>query len=114
MHDVGEKIKKLRTKLGYSQQELAEFCDIKREVISYYENGVREISLLHLDNIANYLGVDMESLMDNDINEMHPDIELAFRAETLSASDRKEISNFKTIVRNYLKMKRIEADGVEA
>lgn len=114
MSNVGAKIKKLRTNFGYSQQELADYCGVQREIISYYENGTREISLLHLEKIASYLSVDMESLMDDEINEMHPDFELVFRADQLSVSDRNQIADFKEIISNYLKMKGIEANGVGA
>jgi len=44
---IGNNIKLFREKLGLSQLEIANYCGINREVLSYYENGNRDVSLLH-------------------------------------------------------------------
>lgn len=108
---IGNNIREFRTKLGLTQDELALFCGIQRTMISYYETGEREVSLLHLDKIAEYMNIDMDVFLEEDPQELKPDLALAFRANELSASDRESIASFKSIVKNYLKMKKIEADG---
>jgi transcriptional regulator with XRE-family HTH domain len=110
---IGNNIREFRTKLGITQDELASYCGIQRTMISYFETGEREISLLHLDKIAEYMNIDMDAFLKENTNEIKPDLALAFRANELSASDRESIASFKSIVKNYIKMKKIEADGVE-
>ena len=108
---IGNNIREFRTKLGLTQDELASFCGIQRTMISYYETGEREVSLLHLDKIAEYMNIDMDVFLEENPQEIKPDLALAFRANELSATDRESIASFKSIVKNYLKMKKIGADG---
>lgn len=111
---IGKNIKAFRQKLGLSQAEVAEYCGIQREMISYYENGTREVSLLHLEKIAEFLNIDMDTFLEENPVDIQPDLALAFRANDLSAADRDSIAYFKRIVKNYLKMKNIETNGTSA
>ena len=111
---IGKNIKLFREKSGVSQEDIADYCGIKREILSYYENGKREVSLLHLDKIAEFLNIDMDIFFEENPLEIQPDLALAFRANELTPSDRDQIVYFKRIVKNYLKMKTIEADGIQA
>lgn len=40
MLSIGEKIKMLRTKMGYTQEELAEYAGTKKQTIHKYETGI--------------------------------------------------------------------------
>jgi transcriptional regulator with XRE-family HTH domain len=111
---IGENIKNFRTRLGISQQELADYCNISRELISYYETGKREVSLIHLEKISEYMNIGFEVFLEENSSEIMPDLVLTFRASELSAEDRKSIASFKKIVKNYLKMKKLERNGVQA
>lgn len=110
-NSIGVNIKTFREKSGLTQEEVADYCGINRTVLSYYENGSREVSLLHLEKIAEFLDVDMDVFLEENPSEIQPDLALAFRADELTPSDRDQITFFKRIVKNYLKMKAIEADG---
>lgn len=111
---IGYNIKLFREKCGLSQEEVADFSGIKREILSYYENGKREVSLLHLEKIAEYMNIDLEVFLEENPSEIQADLALAFRADEVTPSDREQIAYFKRIVKNYLKMKSIEADGIQA
>ena len=111
---IGKNIKIIREKSGVSQEDIADYVGIKREILSYYENGKREVSLLHLEKIAEFLNVDLESFLEENPSKIQPDLALAFRADEWTASDRDHIVYFKRIVKNYLKMKTIEANGIQA
>lgn len=108
---IGNNIREFRTKMGITQEELASCCGIQRTMISYYETGEREIPLLHLDKISEYLNIDLEVFLEENPQNIKPDLALAFRANELSTSDRESIVSFKNIVKNYLKMKKIETNG---
>lgn len=112
--NIGVNIKLFREKIGISQSELADYCGIKREVLSYYENGKREVSLLHLEKIAEFLNIDLDVFLEENPSEIQPDLSLAFRANDLTPDDRSSIVYFKRIVKNYLKMKNIETNGAQA
>lgn len=111
---IGKNIKDFRTRLGISQQELADYCGISRELISFYETEKRDVSLLHLEKISEFMNVDLEVFLEENPAEIKPDLALTFRANELSAEDRKSIAFFKEIVKNFLKMKKLECDGVQA
>ncbi len=108
---IGNNIREFRTKMGITQEELASYCGIQRTMISYYETGEREVPLLHLDKISEYLNIDLEVFLEENPQNIIPDLALAFRANELSTSDRESIVSFKNIVKNYLKMKKIETNG---
>lgn len=110
---IGKNIKDFRTKLGINQQELADYCKISRELISMYESGKRDVSLLHLEKFSEYMNINLEAFLQENPTEIKPDLALVFRANELSAEDRKSIAFFKEIVKNYLKMKKLECDGVQ-
>ncbi len=60
MLDTGVIIKTLRGKLGYSQEAIAGYLSAKREMISYYETGAREVPLETLEKLAPLFGVDVD------------------------------------------------------
>jgi len=111
---IGTNIKLFRNRLNISQSELADYCGIQREVLSYYENGNRDVSLLHLEKISEFMDVDIEVFLEENPSKIQPDLALAFRADELTTSDREQIAYFKRVVKNYLKMKTIETNGVTA
>ena len=111
---IGTNIKLFREKVGLTQSDLADYCGIKREILSYYEKGKREVSLLHLDKIAEFLNVDMDLFFEENPVEIKTDLALSFRANEISPSDRNQIVYFKKIVKNFLKMKNIEINGIQA
>lgn len=111
---IGENIKLFRQKLGLNQADIANYCGISRELLSYYENGQREVSLLHLEKISEYMNIELDVFLEDSSAEIKPELALAFRADELTPADRANVMFFKTIVKNYLKMKSIETNGVQA
>lgn len=111
---IGNNIKLFRDKLGLSQADIANHCGVNREVLSYYENGNREVSLLHLEKISSYMNIEMEVFLEEKSENIQSELALAFRADELTPTDRTNIAYFKSIVKNYLKMKTIEANGTQA
>ena len=114
-NNIGNNIKLFRTKLELSQQDVAYYCGISREILSYYETGEREVSLLHLEKISEYMDVDLEVFLEDDPTDIAPELSLAFRADELTHTDRANVAYFKNIVKNYLKMKKIAlSNGIQA
>lgn len=101
---IGKNVSNLREKMGINQQELAEMVGVKREMISYYETGSREIPILLLEKLADFFRVDMVDLMEDNPEILKTNIAFAFRANAFSSEDFDSIAHFGKIVRNYFKL----------
>jgi transcriptional regulator with XRE-family HTH domain len=60
---VGGRVRKLRTKQGWTQQILADHAELTREHISAIETARSEPGLCALKRIANALGVPLKDLI---------------------------------------------------
>jgi transcriptional regulator with XRE-family HTH domain len=63
---IGDSIRELREKRGYSQDELAEIMKVNRSTISKVENGKFSFSIDHLSKFSWFLEFDF-MVMDNKI-----------------------------------------------
>jgi transcriptional regulator with XRE-family HTH domain len=63
----GKKVRYFRKLRNFSQDELAELCELHRTYIGSVERGERNITLLNANKIANALSVSLaELVVDND------------------------------------------------
>ncbi len=60
----GNKIKELRQKKGYSQEEFANIAGFSRSYYAEIETGNRNVSLLNLMKILKYLGANKKEVSD--------------------------------------------------
>ena len=69
---LGEKLAKIRKRLGLSQNEMLRFLRLSdkltREELSAYERGVREPSLLTLLRYARTTGLSVDVLIDDEMD----------------------------------------------
>ncbi len=56
---VGKRIRKLRNKLGVSQEELAAMVELDRTYITSVESGKRNISIVNIEKLATALNVSL-------------------------------------------------------
>ena len=63
---LGKNIKKYRLKNNFSQEFLAEQCDLSREYISRIESGQKYVSLKKMFLMADTLHVPVKDLFDFD------------------------------------------------
>ncbi len=63
MSTVGERIKKRRTELGWTQDQLAQKAGISKSFLSELENGKRSVSADNLLDIARVLNRSLDYLM---------------------------------------------------
>lgn len=68
---IGRKISFYRRKNKITQAKLAEAMDVSDGYISQLENGKAKISLLRLDFIAEYLGVDIAVFLSDKVVVSH-------------------------------------------
>lgn len=106
---IGANIRALREAYNYTQSQVAAFLGLNDHVtISYYENGERNIPLDHLKQIADLFGVELTALLVEDPNERLINRVFAFRKEDLKEKDLSSIADFNKIVKNYIKLIRLE------
>ena len=69
MSTVGERIKKRRTDLGWTQDQLAQKAGISKSFLSDLENGKRSVSADNLLDIARVLSLSLDYLMKGEETE---------------------------------------------
>jgi transcriptional regulator with XRE-family HTH domain len=107
---IGNNIKVLRERYNFTQIEVANFLGLGDHVtISYYENGERKIPLDHLTKIADLFGVELEILLTENPEEQLVNKVFAFRKNELKENDFNVIADFHRIVKNYIKLRNLEA-----
>lgn len=60
----GNKVRSVRKERGWSQEELADACELDRTYIGGIERGERNVSIMNIAKIAQALGVKASSLID--------------------------------------------------
>lgn len=106
---LGETLKQLREANNYTQENVSDYLGIKRSTYSNYETGDREAPLTVLEKLANLYGCELYDLECEDKDVLQGVIACAFRVDTLSVEDMKQVAAFKQLVMNYVKMKKIAA-----
>ncbi|MCI9843394.1 helix-turn-helix domain-containing protein [Flavobacterium pectinovorum] len=104
-------IKGLRDKYGYTQDKVAEFLGIKREMISFYENNEREVPLEILEKLSDLFGIDLDVFFVDNVDEALAEVVFAFRKNDLDNNDMDAMADFGKIVKNYLKIKNLHDNG---
>lgn len=107
---IGRNLKSLREANSYTQEQVASYLGINRSAYANYETGEREVPIDVLEKACNLFGCEMELLFDKDEKAVRNMLVCAFRADNLSENDLKEVSAFKEIVLNYMKMERLLAE----
>ncbi|MBQ3237157.1 MAG: helix-turn-helix transcriptional regulator [Oscillospiraceae bacterium] len=64
MTKIGKNIKSNRTKLGITQEELAEKINVTRQAVSNWENGKTEPDIETLTKIAQIFDISIDELVD--------------------------------------------------
>ncbi len=101
---IGNNLRLLRTANSFTQQQIADFLEIKRSAYSNYESGEREMPLDRLERVATLYGCELSDLLSDDQRAIDNMLICAFRIDDLNVADLNEIASFKSIVMNYLKM----------
>ena len=107
---IGKNMSKLRVANNLTQQQVADYLGITRSAYSNYEDGVREAPMEVLLRSADLFGCDAHLLLERNEDVVDNMLVCAFRVDELSADDLHEISDFKRIVKNYMKIKRLFRD----
>lgn len=105
MNNLGEKLKKLRIQNNYTQEEISKVLDVKREMISYFENEERQISSTNLETLLRFYGLTKKEFLSND--EIEANIQVAYRKEDISVEEFEEIAWLNNFVANLSELKKM-------
>lgn len=61
-HQLGQRIRKIRTKLGYTQESFADACGLHRNYMGAIERGEQNITIKTLQIVARGLGISVSKL----------------------------------------------------
>ena len=100
-------MKSLREKFGYVQENVAEFLGISRELVSMYETEEREVPIEVIEKLSDLFCVDPEAFFSETTEEAVAQVAFAFRKDEIDAKDLEQIASFGKIVKNYLKIKKL-------
>ena len=100
---IGRKLQEARKKSGLTQLQVAKLVGINKVQLSYYETATREINLNILEKLANLYGFKIDYFISgNEIKE--PEIQIAFRGDTLCNEDLETITWGKIFLNNLCEM----------
>ena len=94
---LGQKIKELRSKSNYTQQNIADFLGVDQSFISKVEKNERVLTSDMLEKLAVLFGVKLKDFIVG--TDVRP-LTYAFRANDITAEDMKTICAINKIVLN--------------
>ncbi len=93
MEHLGKRLKSLREKTRFTQEEIAKMLGVKRLVITNIENETRKITAEELYLFSKIYGLSMEELYTGEDKEKKI-AKFSRKFEELSNRDQKEVLNF--------------------
>lgn len=97
-------LKNLRQKNNMTQYEVAKIMGVKREVVSYYENGKREISVTNLQKLLSFLGIELDDFKRENYERK---IQVAYSKENISDKNFEQVIWLNRFVMNLSELKKI-------
>ena len=115
MSNIGEKIKQIRVARSYTQQDIADKMNIKRNTVSQWESGARTIGVEQLIEYAKIVGVTLDFFSDDSTErtlfQTMADLDKLFMDVGVSNTDKDKA--FRDIMNMYWKSKELTGIVVE-
>ncbi len=97
---IGQRLATVRTSLGFTQKQVANYLGTAREGISYLESGARPVTTATLIKLSDLYGYRVSYFIDESDTDETPNVAIAFRTSDLSESDLTIIAEVKRIASN--------------
>jgi len=97
---LGERLKQLRTKFKYTQADISSLLGVDQSLISKYESGERQVSMDVLEKLGDLYCCDLVHTPP----VASPELQVAFRADSIDASNMKAIQAVNRVVLNSVFM----------
>ena len=105
LRHVGEIFKDIRSKCGFTQEQMATFLGVDRTMISKYEKGERGLGVGTLEKACEVFGCSLSVLRG--LEEYRP-MTVAYRAKELTIEDMEAICMVQKIALNLRTIKEYE------
>lgn len=112
LEQLGQKIRDMRSKLGFSQEFVADELGLKRQAIISMEAGKRKVDSFELLKLSQLFGIDIKTLLSPETTFKNSltflDAVMHLRADgKLSERDKKHLIEFHKICSDYKFLKKI-------
>lgn len=97
---IGKRLQAVRESTGFTQEQVAKYLKVKREIISYIETGTRPVSTIMLRRLSDLYGYKFSYFVDESMKEEGPQVSMAFRVSDLNDTDLPIIAQVKKIALN--------------
>jgi transcriptional regulator with XRE-family HTH domain len=97
MKSIGQKVKSVRVRFGFNQQQFADYLGVDQSYISKCENDERQFSLYQLEKITLLCGESIEEFLSETTKEKNV---MAFRASNFDSNDLEAICDINRIANN--------------
>ncbi|MFK5883491.1 MAG: helix-turn-helix transcriptional regulator [Candidatus Izemoplasma sp.] len=101
---IGKNIKSYRKALGFTQNDLAKFLKVSSPMITYFEQGTREVNMENLQTLADLFNIEFSDLLEENEHIINLNSAVAFKKDSLTKKDLSAIAEFRKIVKNYIKL----------
>lgn len=109
--DIGAKVKLLRKKAGFTQQQLADYLAVDQSLIAKVEKGERSLSSDALQRLASLFCCPLRDLVA--AQEVKPVYTVAFRAAALQQEELQTLAVINKIALNQLQMDELSEEAEE-
>ncbi|MGM0896371.1 MAG: helix-turn-helix domain-containing protein [Bacillota bacterium] len=75
MKQLSKKIKDLREARGLSPEELADRLGFAKSTVWAYESGKKQVSVVHLERLADFFEISVDSLLDRNDRTINVDLQ---------------------------------------
>ena len=106
---IGNNLKKLRAANHFTIEQVAQYLGISTSMYQAIEAGDRTAQLKYLEKLSSLFGFELSMITSPDKDVVESMLMCAFRVEGLTTEDLDQVSSFKEIVLNDLKLNRISA-----
>lgn len=106
---IGNNLKKLRAANHFTIEQVAQYLGISTSMYQAIETGERTAQLKYLEKLSSLFGFELSMITSPDKDVVESMLMCAFRVEGLTTEDLDQVSSFKEIVLNDLKLNLIGA-----
>ncbi len=108
--EMGARFKEIRTKCGFTQEQIANFLELDRTMITKFEKGERSLGIADLERACGLFGCNLKVLRG--LQEFEP-MTVAYRAKELTLEDMEAVRNVQRIVLNLRRIKAYQEEKDE-
>lgn len=113
--DIGNKVKEIRKARGFTQQDIADKLGVKKNTVSQWESGARNMSFEQIVQFAKVVGVTLDYFNDNPpertLFQAMAQLESVFSSSNIPEADKDKA--YQDIMKIYLRSKELASSPAQ-